>query len=108
MHQCSPLDCIAFGTLHQFLTKTTPSNRCGYRKGSHMQPSRPNISEQSAQYLTVFVSEKESDRIPFSLSCGRNVVIIDYRLYEVAHVGGGVGIEYYGSVAHKNGWETER
>ena len=61
------LDRIKFRTLHQFPPKAMPWHRCGYRKGFDMQPSCPNISEQSAQYLTVFVPEKESDRIPFSL-----------------------------------------
>jgi hypothetical protein len=28
-------------------------------------------------------------------------VIIDYRLHEVVHRCGGIGIEYYGNVAHK-------
>ena len=71
------LDRIGFGTLHQFLAKAMPSHRRGYRKGSNVQPSRPNISEQSAQYLTVFVPEKESDRIPFSLSGNREMSVTD-------------------------------
>jgi hypothetical protein len=62
------LDRIGLGTLHQFLAKATPQHRRGYRKGSHMQPSRPDMSEQSGQYLAIFVLEKERERIPFSRS----------------------------------------
>ena len=82
-----------------------PSHRRGYRKGSNVQPSRPNISEQSAQYLTVFVPEKESHRIPFSLSGARNAIVIDNRLYDVA-VMGGIRIENYSRVAHNNKWKN--
>src|ERR1700675_3799580 len=74
------LDRIIFRTLHQFLAKAMPSHRRCYRKRSHVQPSRPNISEQSAQYLTIFVPEKESDRIPFRPPGARNVIVIDNRL----------------------------
>jgi hypothetical protein len=35
-------------------------------------------------------------------------VIDDNRLHEVVHVGGGIGIENYSSIAHKNGWEGGR
>ena len=41
-------DRIGFGTLHQFLAKATPPHRRGYSKGFNVQPSRPNMSEQSA------------------------------------------------------------
>src|ERR1700682_787024 len=80
------LDGIEFRTFHQFPAKAMPTHRRGYRKRSHVQPCRPNISEQTAQYLAIFVPEKEGDRIPFSLSGNRNVVIIDYRLHELVHV----------------------
>jgi hypothetical protein len=71
-----------------------------------MQPSRPNISEQSAQHLTVSVPEKECDRIPFRLSGARNAIVIDNRLYDVA-VDGGIRIENYGRVAHTNKREKQ-
>jgi hypothetical protein len=87
-------DRIGLGTLHQFRAKSMPSHRRGYRKGFNVQPSRPNISEQSAQYLAIFVLEKESHRIPFRLSGARDAIVIDNRLYDVA-VMGGIGIENY-------------
>jgi hypothetical protein len=44
------LDRIEFRTLHQLPAKAMPSRRRGYyRKRTHVQPSRPNISEQTAQ-----------------------------------------------------------
>jgi hypothetical protein len=95
------LNRIGLGTLHQFLAKATPPHRRGYSKGFNVQPSRPNMSDQSTQYLTVFVPEKESDRIPFRLSGARNAIVIDNRLYDVA-LPGGIGIEHYGGVAHNN------
>src|ERR1700686_397560 len=93
-------DRIGFGTLHQFLAKAMPSHRRGYRKGSNVQPSRPNISEQSAQYLTAFVPEKESDRIPFGLSGNRDIVVIDYPLHNVSQIDCRIRIENYGRVTH--------
>jgi hypothetical protein len=64
-----------------------------------VQPSSPNISEQTAQYLAIFVPEKESDRIPFRLSGARNAIVIDNRLYDVAVIGG-IRIENYSKVVH--------
>jgi hypothetical protein len=52
------LDRIEFRTLHQFLSKALSSHWHGHREDSHVQPSTPNISEQTAQYLTLFVPEK--------------------------------------------------
>jgi hypothetical protein len=54
-------------TLDQLPAKALSSNRHGHRKRSHMQPSSPSISEQTAQYLAFFILEKESDRVPFAL-----------------------------------------
>ena len=95
------LDRISFGTLHQFLAKATPSHRRCYSKRFNVESSRPNMSDQSAQYLTVFVPEKECDRIPFGLSCARNAIVIDYRLHNVAQIGGRIRVEYYGKIVHK-------
>ena len=94
------LDRIVLGTLHQFLAKAAPSHWGGHRKRSHVQPSRPNISEQTAQYFALFVPEKESDRIPFALSGHRNIVIIKHGLHNIAQIGTRVRIEYYLSIAH--------
>ena len=99
------LDRIGFGTLHQLLAKAPSSDRHCHRERSDVQPSSPNISEQTAQYLAVFILEKESDRIPFSQSGNSNDVIIDHRLHEVVHLGGGIRLENYGRVAHKDGRE---
>jgi len=78
------LDRIVFRALHQFPAEATPSHWGGHRKRSHVEPTRPNISEQTAQYLAIFVPEKESDRIPFALSGDRNIVIIDHGLHNIA------------------------
>jgi hypothetical protein len=101
------LNRVGFGALHQFLTKALSSDRHGYRKRSDVQPSSPNISEQTAQYLAVFILEKESDWIPISVPGTCDVVIDDNRLHEVVHLGGGIGIEYYSNVAHKNGGKVD-
>jgi hypothetical protein len=101
------LDRIGFGTRHQFPAKALFSHRHGDRKRSYVQPSGPNVSEQTAKYLAIFILEKESDRIPFSLSGNRDIVIIDYRLHKVAHLGGGIGFEYYSSLAHKINGQTD-
>jgi hypothetical protein len=61
------LQCLKFRKLQQFPAKATPSRRRGYGKPSNVQPSRPDLSEQTAQDLAIFVLEKECDRIPFSL-----------------------------------------
>jgi hypothetical protein len=100
-------DRVGFGTLHQFPAKALSSHRHGHREDSHVQPSSPNISEQTAQYLAVFILEKESDRIPISVPGTCDVVIDDNRLHEVVHLGGGIGIEYYSNVAHKNGGKVD-
>jgi hypothetical protein len=92
---------IEFRTLYQFPAKTTSPDWRGYCKRPHVQPSRPNMSDQSTQYLTVFVPEKECDRIPFRLSGARNAIVIDNCLYDVATIGG-IGIEHYGRVAHNS------
>ena len=101
------LNRIGFGTLHQFLSKALSSRWHSDREDSHVQPSSPNISEQTAQYLAVFILEKESDRIPISVPGTCDVVIDDNRLHEVVHLGGGIGIEYYSNVAHKNGGKED-
>jgi hypothetical protein len=62
---------------------------------------RPNIIEQTSKYLTVFVSEKEGDLIPFSLSGARNIIAVDNRLSDVEVNGGCIRVENYGRVAHK-------
>jgi hypothetical protein len=98
------LDRIEFRTLHQFLSKALSSHWHGHREDSHEQPSTPNISEQPAQYLTLFNPEKECDRIPFSLPGTCNVMIDDNRFHEVAQIGGGIGVEYYSCVTHNDGW----
>jgi len=36
-----------------------------------------------------------------------DVVIDDNRLHEVVHLGGGIGIEYYRNVAHRNGGKVD-
>jgi hypothetical protein len=41
-----------------------------------------------------------------NLSGNRNVVIIYYRLYNVAEIGGCIGVENYGRVAHNNKWKN--
>ena len=101
------LDRIGLGTLHQFLAKATPSHRRCYSKRFNVEPSRPNMSDQSAQYLTVFVPEKECDRIPFRLSCARNAIVIDHRLHNVAQIDSGIRIEDNGRVAHTNKWKKQ-
>jgi hypothetical protein len=108
MRRCAALDRIVFGTLHQFFSKALSSYRHGYRKYSYMQPSCPNISEQATHKLAIFALEKESDRIPFGLAGTGNVVIDDNRLHEIVYLCGGIGIEYYGNVAHMNGSEGGR
>jgi hypothetical protein len=61
------------------------------------------ISEQTAQNLAIFILEKESDRIPFGLPGACDVVIIEQRLHDVVHLGGGIAFEYYSDFAHKSG-----
>jgi hypothetical protein len=94
------LNRVGFGTLHQFLSKAMSSHAHGNPERSHMQPSSPNISKQTAHKLTIFALEKESDRVPFSLSGTGNVMIDDNRFHEVVHLGGGIGVEYYISLDH--------
>src|SRR5580704_12068301 len=77
------LDRVGFGTLHQFLSKALSSHRLGHGEHSYVEPGSPNISEQTAQYLTRFVLEKERYRIPFGFSRACNVVIDDNRFHEI-------------------------
>src|SRR5271166_4233651 len=101
------LDRIEFRTLHHLPTKAMPAYRRGYRKDSNVQPSRPNISEQSAQYLTVLVLQEESNRIPISLPGDCDIMINHNRLHDVAQIDSRIRIENYGRVAHNNKWKTE-
>jgi hypothetical protein len=57
MHGTTALERIVLRTLHQFLAKAMPSHGRGHGKPSNVKPSRLNISEQSAQYITVCVLE---------------------------------------------------
>jgi len=72
---------IEFRTLYQFPAKPTPAHWHAYRKRPHTCSQAAQICPiKSTQYLSVFVPEKESHRIPFRLSGGRNAIVIDNRL----------------------------
>ena len=63
--------------------------------------SRPDVPEQTAQNFPAFISEKESDRIPFRLSGDRHVMMVDHPLHHVAQIGGRIRVENDGGVGHK-------
>src|SRR5262249_36531392 len=95
------LQCVGFGAPHQFAAKTTSAHRRRYPERADVEPSGPDVSEQTAQHLAALILQKERNRIPLYSSGGRNIMIVDKGLHDIAQLIGRIRFKDYRGIVHR-------